>query len=87
MNARYQSISAEELAEYRAIILRNGFSDKDYQLREEIPKIKVLPSSTAPRSAVIIKNINTNKTKTYPSGVGSPWLVQFEDDLKHKRFR
>lgn len=83
----YKFITTEELAEYHAIILRYGLHVKDYQLKEEIPKIKVSPSSAAPRAGVIVKNIKTKKEKAYPYDVGSPWLVQFENDLKHKRFK
>lgn len=83
---KYKTLNDDEVFElYNAIIL-NGYFLEDFCFSEEVPDIKMMPSSTSPRSAIIIKNTKTGKQKAYPSGVGSPWLLDFASDLKNGFF-
>lgn len=78
---QFKTIKADEYQKYCDILAKHHFSKANFVLMEEPAKTATLPDDIEPAGAITITCRDNNRSKTYPSAIGSPWTKMFEHDL------
>ncbi|HCX3483495.1 TPA: hypothetical protein OZL36_002528 [Legionella pneumophila] len=84
MDSNFQVINMDEYNEFLDICKSNGFDPDDFKFVEHdisLPR----PNSVGSITGKVTISKNTKK-KTYNTGDGSSWPLQFENDLKQRLF-
>ena len=80
------TMNKSELDDFKTALSKHGYSETDFELNE-IDLTNWTPNTIVSiHGEITIKRKSTNKKRTYPSGNGTHWVVDFETELKQGIF-
>jgi len=81
----FHLITDDELAQFRAILKRNGWQEQDFELQEEeLDQAEAEVETCTGR--VGIRNLLTQAVEVYRLGPGWQWVADFASDLSNGKF-
>jgi hypothetical protein len=80
------AMDKSENEDFNTILQRHSFKRDDFNIIET-DTTQWNPNEIVPTTGTILITLKkTNKSKTYRTGMGTRWLIEFENDLKNSVF-
>jgi hypothetical protein len=81
----FNLITDDELAQFNAVLKRNGWQEQDFELQEEdLDQAEAEVEACTGR--VGIRSLRTEAVEVYRLGPGWQWVDDFANDLEHGKF-
>jgi hypothetical protein len=77
-------VGPDEIEDAEALLRENGFSADEFEIIQHGNPSRAFPSAIT--GTVVVVRTTNEVAREYDASSGSPWLMEFDADLKAKAF-